>query len=1018
MRLARHCLILLSSLLCLQAAPSATRSIVVYQEEGFPSADTAQVSAQDLRSAFPEAIQVPDADLESALSASSTRLLVMPFGSAFPEAHWPALQAYLRKGGNLLVLGGRPFTRAAFRQGSQWKLRDYSVRFIKLLNIDQYQAAPGSQGLDIKANPDLEPTLPAFGWRQAWCPVIRLSSRNVSTREGAAGALDARLDALVYGWKKDRRMASPLIQIDHLDALAAGGRWIFAQAELEPHFLASEAGRKVCERLAQRACRGAEDFQVQPDYALYLPGETVRVTPHWKGQASELRVQLKVIDAQSGKSLATLEHDLKEGAFALPVPQGKGLFRLEGRLLSHGQCLSIHRSAFWMRDEASLNAGPKLSVDADHFLLDGRPMAVAGTTYMASDVQRLFLEHPNVQVWDRDLAELRAAGLNMIRTGWWSGWDKLLQEDGRPHEATLRAVEAFLMTAHRHQLPVQFNLFAFLPWLVPNTNSYLDAANLDRQKALLRCLASRFGQVPDLAWDFINEPSFGKTLWRLYPNGDEQERQRWNAWLAQEYPDRPALLAAWNLTEMPAPAALPSVAELSPREGLTGPNAARSWDFARFAQGIFREWVHTLHETLRQAGSRQLVTVGQDEGGNTDRLPGAFFADEVDFTCMHTWWQNDTLLWSSLTAKQPGKPMLVQETGLQRETTLEDIARRSLENEGALFERKAVLSFARGAGAIQWLWHPDAYMDEPNETPIGALRCDGTEKPEAQVMRGLAAFAQAAGPHFTTIAAPEVVVLTSQTDLFSGFKGHQLHAQQAALRALCYANHMPASLLAENRIGQLGQPKLVILPSAQTLQDSTWAALRRYVEGGGHLLMTGSMGRDEHWHPVDRFKALGFEASLAPLTFRHAQLDVNGKGLPLVFGQDLQGQLECVQFKDGASLQSRSIGKGQLIWSAYPVELSEGLKAATQLYAWALSQAGVQPGFELVANPGPGVLVYAVPMQNATLYLLESESALEARIDLKDSRSGAPLRLSLPAEHAALALVDAKDGRILAHYGF
>ena len=70
-----------------------------------------------------------------------------------------------------------------------------------------------------------------------------------------------------------------------------------------------------------------------------------------------------------------------------------------------------------------------------------------------------------------------------------------------------------------------------------------------------------------------------------------------------------------------------------------------------------------MHDTIRAAGSQQLVTVGQDEGGIQDRLSPAFWGQFVDFTTNHSWWQNDYILWDSLAAKQPGEAMLIQETG-------------------------------------------------------------------------------------------------------------------------------------------------------------------------------------------------------------------------------------------------------------------------------------------------------------------------------------------------------------------
>src|SRR5713101_5327165 len=131
--------------------------VVVFAEPGFPAADSAgassppqppspQLSLQQLRALFPDARLASADQLPALLSSAATRLLVLPYGSVFPEPLWSGIHNYLERGGNLLVLGGEPFTRAAFRDGAGWHLRDYSTRFARELGIDQYQATPGSDG--------------------------------------------------------------------------------------------------------------------------------------------------------------------------------------------------------------------------------------------------------------------------------------------------------------------------------------------------------------------------------------------------------------------------------------------------------------------------------------------------------------------------------------------------------------------------------------------------------------------------------------------------------------------------------------------------------------------------------------------------------------------------------------------------------------------------------------------------------------------------------------------------------
>ena len=78
--------------------------------------------------ALPNARFANAQELAGALASADTRLLVLPYGSSFPEEAWPAIYAYLQRGGNLLTVGGRPFSQAAYREcGANnvcaWKLR-------------------------------------------------------------------------------------------------------------------------------------------------------------------------------------------------------------------------------------------------------------------------------------------------------------------------------------------------------------------------------------------------------------------------------------------------------------------------------------------------------------------------------------------------------------------------------------------------------------------------------------------------------------------------------------------------------------------------------------------------------------------------------------------------------------------------------------------------------------------------------------------------------------------------------
>src|SRR6202166_2481649 len=98
--------------------------MVVLFESGFIGADSAAPSQAQLRKMVPGARFASAEQLRTQLSEPSPRLLVLPYGSAFPENAWSSIYAFLQGGGDLLVLGGRAFTRAAYRDATGWHLRD------------------------------------------------------------------------------------------------------------------------------------------------------------------------------------------------------------------------------------------------------------------------------------------------------------------------------------------------------------------------------------------------------------------------------------------------------------------------------------------------------------------------------------------------------------------------------------------------------------------------------------------------------------------------------------------------------------------------------------------------------------------------------------------------------------------------------------------------------------------------------------------------------------------------------
>jgi hypothetical protein len=64
------------------------------------------------------------------------------------------------------------------------------------------------------------------------------------------------------------------------------------------------------------------------------------------------------------------------------------------------------------------------------------------------------------------------------------------------------------------------------------------------------------------------------------------------------------------------------------------------------------------------------------------------------------------------------------------------------------------------------------------------------------------------------------------------------------------------------------------------------------------------------------------------------------------------------------------------------------------------------------------VLVFPMVLEDSVLYVMESDSAEDAKIDLRDKLTGTRVTLTLSAQHAALAVVGKQMKAVVAKYGY
>ncbi len=997
-------------------AQSQNRSVAVLWEPDFRAVQGCDIPRETLQSALKDfkVDFLGERDLIAQLDATRFDLLITPYGSAFPKRIWNALLKYLRAGGNWLNIGGVPLSRPIVRDGSRWLVEPAQNTFHKRLgithsfpvNTSTYKAAQSGYKTD-----------------QIFELYVRLSSTsNEPDEAGSDGPHEGVVEPLASIVNGDgRSVAAPAIQIDRLLGEFAGGRWVFANFK-------GEIEAKTITFLAERAARGATRFEVKSDFASYKPGETPTLSIQLrrpKGNFAKLTDCLVEVRDSADNVVSrlnfplTIENEKATASVKLPdaTNLAPGFYKIQART-DLNSYVHTHTNGFWIYDEALLARGKPLTVDKHFFYREGRVFPVTGTTYMASDKHRRYLFEPNPLVWDNDFRAMNAAGVNMIRTGIWTGWKKYMPEPGKVDEAVLRAFDAFLLTAHKYDIPVIFTFFAFLPETWGGENAYLDPRSVKAQQQFISAFTERCRRVDDVLWDFINEPSFcsPKYLWNCRPNYDTHEQAAWKQWLKDRYPaandeERLSRLQEfWRSSDESLD--LPKLQDFESVNLIDDRLPLKTLDYRLFAQDMFIRWVRQVTLAIRSNGNtKQLITVGQDEGGLADSPNIQFFAKEIDFGSLHNWWNNDDLLWDSVLGKAPSKLNLMEETGVMFYEKADGGAPwRSEQDVSNLLERKMALSFAAdGAGFIEWIWNTNPYMNSTNEVGIGFHRVDGSAKPELEPFLRIAKFMAQHGALLKDRVSEPVAMVIPHSQMFSP-RSFAQEATRRAVRAMYYHCGVPVQAVSEYTLTEYaGQARLIVVPSPRVLTQKCWETLVAEATRGATVAISGPFYEDEHWLPVREFAQTYI--TVGPVG-QSESINIGGRQHQVRYESEKMQRLEKVVFARDVPL-IHNVGSGAVIWSHLPLELGDSMTALAEFYRQALSQARVTPVFS-AAPQTPAILILPSVFRDVVLYTFVSESNNTTRTVVTHLESRSQFTVLVPAQRTAMVLIDRITGKVLA----
>ncbi|MEH7179337.1 beta-galactosidase [Neobacillus vireti] len=1012
-------------------------NVVIFYDETFPF-DGQRPTKEMIKKLKEHASVINAAELKNAFQTKIDCFIHL-HGSYFPKNAWGSLTAYLKEGKGFVGIGGAPFRKPCNQVNGEWIPEREQTAYHAELNIHEVlkvDRKPIEKLIHHNDFPIFKDYEDLFTVQDTANFILHpTKSSSIEHEMGSVGPIDARIFPLLKGVSKSgREVCAPAVLIENYKGVFTGGRWVFINQFVSSEFW-NDKGCRFLMNLADYAASGVIELWLKTNYASYEHHEVPIITFQAQSLLKEhlnwsLELTLtkdgNILEKQSLLVAITKELHIQK-VYLNKKEFDPGYYELTCRLTSDlGEERVLHQG-FWFRDQELLESGEPLVCGRDYFLKNNQPFPVVGMTYMTSDVARYFLFLPNPNVWNKDFAAMKAAGINYVRTGIWTAWRNMMFVDGHMEESILRAIDAFILTAKQHDIELTFNFFSFTPEEWEGKNPYLDPRSVEAQKRFITAIVTRHQTTTNVQWDLINEPSLfdpNQTFAGPRTLQDRFDASEYREWLKARHGEIAKLQERWNLT----PNELPSFDHVMPpqtreinthiQDMAAGKRGLKWLDYTLYTMDKHNEWIGRLSGTIKKLAKDQLVTVGQDEALMAQRPSPFFYGKAVDYTTNHTWWSMDNLLWDGIFAKTIDKPNLISETGIMYVEKPNNQAKRSEEELRNILERKYAYAFASGsAGAVQWLWNTNYFMNNINESNIGALRADGTEKPEANVSYDFGRFINKVGYLFENRKLEEIVVIFPYSNDFSN-RRFAFDATTKLTRVLAYELNQPFRALSEYDVSSLAEepPKVIMVPSPHNFRSETLKEILDFVKTCDvTLLFTGPMSLDEYWNESDRMKEIAGPTQLVNV-LREEMLVVDHKTLPFSFGDKRIAEV-VKEISEAGILEVKEydFGKGKIIWSPLPVELNERNESIYGLYQYSLNRAGVSKHLIWHEGDSPGVYGRKLDFENGNLFIFVSEFGVDTKVKITDPETDQTYEFLLESERSVL-FAAAKTGEIIGTY--
>lgn len=640
-------------------------------------------------------------------------------------------------------------------------------------------------------------------------------------------------------------------------------------------------------------------------------------------------------------------------------------------------------------------------------------------------------EHWPQARWAEDARLMQEAGINVVRLAEFA-WSKLEPAEGCYDFGWLdQAIETlaargiktvlgtptaspppWLMAAHPDAFLVDAsgvrNTYGNRRQYCPTHPAYREYS-----ARIVRAMAGHYKDTPHvIGWQIDNE--FGD---RCYC----PECQRaFQAWLEAKYGTLDALNARWGTVFWSHTYSDWAQIPL-PWTTSRAPNPALALDYARFMSDTYVAYQQVQVDILRQACPRHLIT-HNFMGFGYDRINYYDLAAPLDLVA----WDNYPRgFWNPVEAVQPAVAALGHATmrGLKRrnfwvmeaQSGASGWAVMGLSPRPGEIRLWAYQSLAHGADALVYFrWRTCRFGTE--QYWHGVLDHDGRPRRRYdEIRRTGQELARIGDALLESEVRAEAALLLSYDSRFA-FQVQPNHPDfrysehvASYYRAL-HGRNVPVDIVPPE--GDLSPYRLVIAPALHVLDEGIAANLRRYVEGGGVLVLTARSGVKDAANAVVDMPLPGLLAGLCgvevaeydvmppeasnPLLFVEPQLASAGAhGAARLWCDvlDLQGADAVARYTQGhcagrPAVSAHQVGRGRALYVG-TVGDDELVKVLT---GWALALAGVEP---LLLTP-PGVEVAARWKGDRRLLFVLNHDAQPHRVSLE----GAYLDL-VSGEHKA-----------------